>query len=433
MPALPRDSTDRVDPDGGPDDPDSVVGVPLAVAAVVLLALSLRLVFGSSSAVSSEIRQAYHLGPVGAALLTTGPVVCLGLFGPLAARALRRWSVPAVLAACLVVITVGTAARGVPSWAALLGGTLVAGVAIAVANVLGPVLVRQFFPYRIGVMTGLFTALVSASAGLASGATVPLDAHLLHSWRATLAAWAVPALVAVFVFLAIAVRQRRPGATQARVAAGRAARSTPVWRSPMAWAVTGFMGIQSLLAYSMIAWLPTIYLDRGFSAQAAGLLLTALSVASIGTALTVPVVAARMSDQRLLAVGVVALSVAGIAGVLLGSPQGALVWATLLGFGQGGQLSLALAMVNLRSKDVVAAGDLSTMVQSIGYLIAACGPLLTGAVHGMTGGWTTPLLILVALMIPLGVCGWIAGTAQPTMIVTSGAKASSVTDMHHSW
>lgn len=390
------------------------VGVPLAVAAVVLLAVNLRLVFGSSSAVAPDIRAAYHLGAASAALLTTGPVVCLGLFGSLAPRALRRWSAPFVLVACLVLITAGTAVRGVASWRALLVGTLVASVGIAVANVLGPVFVRLFFPYRVGVMTGLFTALVSASAGIASGATGPLTAGLLHSWRTTLFAWAGPSLVAVLVFVALALRHHRAAAAVPGQRTTRQVRMASVSRSPTAWAVTGFMGIQSLLAYSMIAWLPTIYHDRGLSTQTAALVLTALSAASILTALTVPIVAARIPDQRLLAVGVVALSVAGLVGVLASGSLAAVVWAVLLGLGQGGQLSLALAMINLRTPDVATAADLSTMAQSIGYLIAALGPIATGALHGATDGWTTPLLLLTALMVPLAACGWIAGVNRTT-------------------
>ncbi|MDF0528951.1 MFS transporter [Tsukamurella sp. 8F] len=376
----------------------------LATVAVVLLAINLRLIFGSSSAVISDIRSAYHLGPASVALLTTGPVVCLGLFGPLALRALRRASLSVVLTGCLVLIGVGTAVRGVASWPALLGGTLAAGAGIAVANVLGPVFVRMFFPHNIGPMTGLFTALVSASAGLASGATVPV-ATALHGWRFALLSWALPTALAVLVFAALVAQHRHTDVEPASSGAKR----PRVRRSTTAWAVTAFMGIQSLLAYSMIAWLPTIYRDRGVDAQSAGLVLTALSVASIATAVTVPIAAARMRDQRLLAVGVVVPSVAGLIGLLTSGSHAALLWAVLLGSGQGGQLSLALALINLRARDSTTVAGLSTMVQSIGYLIAASGPIVTGALHGATGSWTVPLLALIILMAPLALCAWRAG------------------------
>ncbi|WP_162248323.1 CynX/NimT family MFS transporter [Rhodococcus sp. Leaf278] len=388
----------------------SVVGTTAAVAAIVLLGLDLRLVFGSASAVLAEIRQSYALGSGSAALLTTGPVLCLGVFAVVATRAVRRWTVPVVLTGCLMLILVGTGLRGAPSWPALLIGTLLAGMGIAVANVLGPVLIRLLFPHRIGLMTGLFTALVSASAGIASGATVPLDSSVFHNWRTTLMAWAIPSALALVAMAFLALRFRhvecRPtSATRSSVPRGQ----TAVLRSSVSWAVTGFMGLQSLLAYSMIAWLPTIYRDRGLSAENAGLLLTALSVSSVATALTVPVLAARIRRQSVLATAVVALSVAGLIGVLTGSVELAPVWAILLGLGQGGQLSLALTLINLRAPNTATATSLSSMAQSIGYLVAAAGPVATGAIHSSTGSWTAPLLALLAVMIPLTVCGWRAG------------------------
>ncbi|MDG3009787.1 MFS transporter [Rhodococcus sp. D2-41] len=182
-----------------------------------------------------------------------------------------------------------------------------------------------------------------------------------------------------------------------------------VLRSPTAWAVTGFMGIQSLLAYSLIAWLPSIYRERGVTAERSGLLLTVLSISSILTALTVPVVATRLRRQRLLAVAVVGLSMAGLLGVLAGGVGGAVVWAVLLGLGQGGQLSLTLTLVNLRAATAAMTTSLSTMAQSIGYLVAAVGPVATGAIRGATGSWTPALLALLLLLLPLGICGWIGG------------------------
>lgn len=389
--------------------PLRAVGRFAAVAAIVLLALNMRLVFGSASSLLAEIRHGYHLGSGSAGLLTTGPVICLGVFGTLASRAARRWTVPVVLTGCLVLVTVGTALRGVPFWTALLLGTLLAGIGIAVANVLGPVLVRLLFPHRIGLMTGLLTALVSAGAGIASGVTVPIDEGVFHGWRQTLAAWAVPAAFAVAALAVVAVRHHR--FRQASGGTGQASRGggPAVLRSPLGWAITGFMGIQSLLAYAMIAWLPTIYREQGLGAEHAGLLLTTLSVTSIITALFVPVLAARLRGQRMLAVAVVSLSVLGLCGMLFGGLGAAPCWAVLLGLGQGGELSLALTLVNLRAPSATIATSLSTMAQSLGYLIAAIGPIVTGALRGASGSWTVALLVLLVLMVPLAACGLIAG------------------------
>ena len=399
----------------------SAVGPGIAVVAIVLLAFDLRLVFGSASAVLTEIRQAYDLGSGSAALLTTGPVLCLGVFAVAATRAVQRLSVPAVLVGCLLLVVVGTVLRGAPWWWVLVFGTLLAGMGIAVANVLGPVLIRLLFPHRIGLMTGLFTALVSASAGIASGATVPLDAAVFHSWHTTLAAWAIPSALAVVAMAVLAHRYRRVDRTTTMPAPSAPQWQATVLRSPVAWAVTGFMGLQSLLAYSMIAWLPTMYRDRGLAPESAGLLLTALSVSSIATALTVPILAARLRRQSVLAMAVVALSVAGLIGVLGGNVEWAIVWAILLGFGQGGQLSLALTVMNLRAPDTSTATSLSAMAQSIGYVVAAAGPVAAGAIHSSTGSWTAPVLALLAVTIALALCGWVAGRDAPVRTVDNGS------------
>lgn len=411
--------------DGNLLAPLRAVGVGLAVFAVLLLGLNLRLVFGSASPLLAEIRQDYSLGSGSGALLTTGPVVCLGLFGPLAASTVRRWTVPVVLTGCLILVTAGTALRGIPLWSALLLGTLLAGIGIAIANVLGPVLVRLLFPHRIGIMTGLLTALVSTSAGIASGASIPLETNLLHSWRITLLVWAAPAAVAVAVLGIVALRYHRFH-WQSSTSASRTPRWRPeVLRSPIAWAITGFMGIQSLLAYSMIAWLPTIYRDRHLTAEHAGLLLTTLSVASIFTALAGPMVATRLKNQSVLACAVVAPSVVGLIGMLSDSGEPVL-WAILLGLGQGGQLSLALTLVNLRATSASITTSLSTMAQSVGYLIAAIGPIMTGVLHRAAGSWTTPLAALLVLMVPLVVCGWIAGRDKATTDNRSAAALPAV-------
>ncbi|WP_139286320.1 MFS transporter [Tsukamurella tyrosinosolvens] len=240
--------------------PLRAVGVLTCAAALVTMGICLRLIFGSSSAVLDEIRDAYGLSGAEVALLTTGPVICLGLFSAAAPRLARRYTAVVVATAAVAMIAVGSALRIAPSWAVLLGGTMLAGAGIALGNVLGPVLVRIFFPHRIGLMTGLFTSMVCLSTGFASALTVPGATALGGSWRASLALWAIPSLVAAALLATVTVRylRFRRDVPEADGAADRGAART-VLRSPVAWAVTGFMGLQSLQAYALIGWIPTIY------------------------------------------------------------------------------------------------------------------------------------------------------------------------------
>ncbi|MBE7160965.1 MAG: MFS transporter [Williamsia herbipolensis] len=385
----------------------------VAVAAVVVFGVSLRLMFGSASSLIEEIRDGYHLDPVEVALLTTGPVVCLGLGASVAPRLARRFSVLSVATVSMAVLTVGTALRVVPGWPVLLVGTLLGGLGIAVANVLGPVLIRLLFPHRIGAMTGLLTALICVSAGIASGATPPLVRAVGDSWRVGLGVWTIPALVAALAMAVLTVGRARGLRREARGTTGAGAvppmAPTVGVGARMRWAITGFMGIQSLLAYATVAWLPTIYRDRGVSADRAGLIFAVLSVSSIVTALGVPVLATRMRSQRLLAVSVVVLAAAGILGVLTTGTSGAWPCAVLIGLGQGGALSLALVLMNLRTASAAEATALSASAQTVGYLLAATGPIAMGALHSVTDGWSVPLIALAATMVPLAVCGVVAG------------------------
>ncbi|MGU3293971.1 MFS transporter [Williamsia sp. M5A3_1d] len=384
-----------------------------AVAAIVTFGVSLRLMFGSASSLIDEIRDGYHLDSVEVALLTTGPVVCLGLGASVAPRLARRFSVLSVATVAMAVLAVGTALRAIPGWPILLIGTLLGGLGIAVANVLGPVLIRLLFPHRIGAMTGLLTSLICVSAGIASGITPPLTRAVGDSWRIGLGVWTIPAMVAAAAMAVLTVGRARGLRRDALAASGGPAVPPPARTvalgARMRWAITGFMGIQSLLAYATVAWLPTIYRDRGVSADKAGLIFAVLSVSSIVTALGVPVLATRMRSQRVLAVAVVVLATAGILGVLSTGTWGAWPCAVLIGLGQGGALSLALVLMNLRTASAAEATGMSAFAQTVGYLLAATGPIAMGVLHSLTDGWSVPLIALAATMVPLAACGVIAG------------------------
>jgi CP family cyanate transporter-like MFS transporter len=266
-------------------------------------------------------------------------------------------------------------------------------------------------------MTGLYTALVSAGAGIASGLTVPVR-DALGGLHPALALWAVPPVIGVLLLLLPAVATGRPGPSGER----RPPVPLTAFRGDRrVLALTVFMGLQSLVAYSMIGWLPSVFRQRGMDATRAGVVLTVLSLVSIVTALIVPVLAARMHDQRAVAVGLSALTTVGLLGVALGGTRGAMVWAVLLGLGQGGELSLVMALVNIRTRTVADAAALSTVTQSVGYLIAACGPLTVGLVHSLTGGWTVPVLVLVVLSVLMGGAGLVAG--RPGVISGDPAPA----------
>ena len=362
---------------------------PSVVAAIVLLALNLRTVLASLPPLVANVRTDLGLSAAAACLLTTLPVLCLGAFAPLAPRLAARIPIERLLVGLALGTAAGAALRGAGTTAGLVAGGFVAGTAIALAQAIVPVLVRTRFPGQAGMLTGAFSMALTLGATLAAAAAVPLERALGGEWSASLAAWAAPALLAALVWLPQALR---PGTTIGR-GGGAALR-----RAPLAWSVSVFFGVQSMAFYAGLSWLPSILVDAGRSPEAAGGLLALSAVTQLGPAFLVPLLAARMADQLPLLAATVAAAAAGLAG-LLAAPALAPLWVVLIVLGQGGSLGLALILPLLRGGDARTVAALTAMALTVGYLVAAAGPWLLGAVHDAAGNWTLPLIVLIAITL----------------------------------
>jgi CP family cyanate transporter-like MFS transporter len=373
-----------------PARPPRAVVAPLsalAVASVVVLAFNMRTAIGEIPPVLPDL----GLSSAGQSILATVPVICFGL-AALAAPALRtRLGEERGLLVVLVALLAGVLVRAAWPSGGLFPGTVLVGCAIAVMNVLTPSLVRRRFPGHVGLMTGVYTTALVAGGSLAAATTVPLRDAADGSLHVALGIWAIPIAVALLVWLP----QRRHRALPA-VGGGREA-IRALGHSRVAWFVTLFMGMQSLLYYAPLSWLPAIHRDQGIDPTTAGFLLSTLNLISIPTTFLAPVLAHRMADQRKAVAGCVVLTAIGLLGILLAPSSTALVWVVILGLGQGAALSLALLMIVLRAGDDHTAARLSSMAQGFGYLLAAAGPLVMGLLHAATGSWDVALAWLVAL------------------------------------
>jgi MFS transporter, CP family, cyanate transporter len=282
---------------------------------------------------------------------------------------------------------------------------------IAVASVppvivVVPSIVKGRFARRAGRLTGLYVAALGAGAALAAGLTVPIERALGAGWEAGLAVWALPAAAAA-ALLGVAV-SRDEGRVTARDGPGDA---RALLGDALAWHVTLYFGLQSIVFYIALTWLPSILRDSGFGAGAAGALLALFALGGNPASLVVPIVAVRMRDQRALAAGIAVLEAVAVAG-LLAAPGAALLWVTLFALGQGGAFSLALTLIVLRAPDSSRAAELSGMAQAIGYSLAAFGPLAAGALHDWSGDWDAPLVALLLTTVPLLAAGVAAGRAR---------------------
>ncbi|WP_147263071.1 MFS transporter [Geodermatophilus sp. TF02-6] len=382
----------------------------LFVVAVVGVALNQRPAVIAVAPVLRELRAETGLSSALAGLLTTLPVLCFGAFAPLAPGLARRVGLELAVAASLLLLATGIALRLLPPVALLYAGSLLAGAAIAVANVLMPAYVKREAT-RPGVVMGLYSASLNLGAGIGAAVTVPLAVAFGWGWRAALASWLVLALAALALWLAVAGTGRRQRAARSPVPGGS---SWGLLRQPLARRVTAYIGLQSVQFYSLSAWLPTLLADAGVPVSEGGLLLGLSNIVGAAGALLAPAQAGRMRSQRPLVLAVLGAYLVGLAGLLLSPGDGTLAWVAAFGLAQGSGFALALTLIVLRSPTPSVAARMGGVAQCLGYLLAAVGPLVLGWLHDRTGAWGWPVGLLLGVLVPMTWAGW--GAARPAVL-----------------
>lgn len=376
----------------------------LLLLGLVLVALNLRPALSSMAPVLGDVSRSLGLSGSQAGLLTTLPVLCLGLFAPLAPLLARRFGSERVILGVLLCLAGGIALRSNFGSFGIFAGSLIAGASIGVIGVLLPGIVKRDFPNHAGSLMGVYTMALCLGAALAAGATVPLGHHFGDDWRLGLGVWLVPALLAALIWL--------PQARQGHGAHHAAFQVRGLWRDRLAWQVTLYMGLQSSLAYIVFGWLPSILIGRGLSPVEAGLVLSGSVIVQLLSALTAPMLATRGKDQRLAIVIVMLLTLVGLFGCLYAPLGGLWGWAVVLGIGQGGTFALALTLIVLRSRDAHVAAHLSSMAQGVGYTLASAGPFAVGLVHDLSGGWNAVGWIFAVIGTGAIGFGLLAGRAR---------------------
>jgi len=363
---------------------------------LVLVALNLRPAIASVPPVLPDIQRDLGLSGTAAGALTALPVVCLGLFAPLAARLAGRFGVDRVVAWALVVLGAGTLARAVGGAAGLFAATFVAGIGLAVGGALLPGIVKaNFAADRAATVTGMYTTGLAGGALLAAALTVPLRNLLGGSWAPALAVWALPAVAALAVWRQVAAPAGPGGPGPAE--ASPPARGGLPWRSGLAWRVTLYTGLQSLLFYASLTWLSPLFQARGWSAERAGALLAVFSLTQLVATLGLPVLADRTGDRRPWIALSVSACTAGLLALAVAPLAAPWLVAAVIGFGTGGQFAMALTLLVDAAADPAAARRLSGMAFLVGYLLAAAGPAAVGGLYDATGGFTAAFLALTAV------------------------------------
>ncbi|NDZ79383.1 MFS transporter [Streptomyces sp. SID10853] len=385
--------------------------VKLVMAGIVLAAVNLRPAITSLGALLEEVRDGLGMSGSIAGVLTSVPPICFAVFGVMSPRLARRFGPGAVVCAGMVAITAGLVIRPFAGGTAgFLAASALALMGIAVSNVLMPVIVKRYFPDRVGTMTGLYSMALALGTALAAAVTVPLTDGLGGSWRLGLGVWAVLAAVAVLPWIAL-IKDRSTTAANAPATTGAAGTPAPARRitsSPTAWALACFFGLQATAAYITMGWMPQIFRDAGVSAGTAGLLLAVTMVMGVPLAFVIPRLASRMKNQGPIVVALGACGLIGYAGLYLAPSGGAWAWALLLGISNC-SFPLALTMIGMRSRSGAGVVRLSAFAQSTGYLISIPGPLLVGVLYQHSGGWGLPIALMAGLMVPQIAVGILAG------------------------
>ncbi|MEU6450872.1 CynX/NimT family MFS transporter [Streptomyces sp. NPDC046979] len=387
----------------------------LLILGIVLAALNLRPAITSLGALLEEVRDGLGMSGSVAGLLTSVPPLCFAVFGVMAPRLARRFGPGAVVCAGMAAITAGLLIRPYAGGTAgFLAATALALMGIAVSNVLMPVIVKRYFPDRVGSMTGLYSMALAFGTSVAAAATVPVTNALGGHWQPGLAVWAAVGAAAVLPWIPFVRHREAPSAAPPAPSAERpaepAAGQAPIriTRSRTAWALAVFFGLQATAAYITMGWMAQVFRDAGVSAGTAGLLLAVIMVMGVPLAFVIPRVATRLPHQGPIVLVLGLCGLAGYAGLYFAPVGGAWAWALLLGVSNCA-FPLALTMVGMRARTGAGVAQLSAFAQSTGYLISIPGPLLVGVLYQHSGGWGLPIALMSALMVPQIVVGVLAG------------------------
>jgi len=381
---------------------------------LILVALNLRPALSSLAPLLDRITQDLGLSTLAAGLLTTLPVVCLGLFAPLAPRLARRLGVERTLSLALVTLGIALWLRASDMALLLYLGTLLCGGSIGVAGTLLPAIVKREHPERADLFTGVYTMALCLGAALAAGLSVPL-ANLLDSWQASLACWALLVVIALPAWRLSMHHPWPEKMTSHQQATPR------LWHLPLARQVTFFMGCQSSLAYIVFGWLPFLLQQRGLSDIESGWLMAASVMAQVLTALLAPVIGRMGRDQRPAILLLLSCTAIGLLGLMIGPLSLRWLFAVLLGFGQGGSFSMALTLLVLRTSDARLAGALSGMAQGTGYMLAALGPLAVGILLEITADLRVIASLFALILLSAAMLGFQVGRRRRICLREDGS------------
>ncbi len=387
----------------------------LLIAGILLIAANMRPALTSVGPLLDTVCQSLGLTATAAGTLNTLPLLACALVGFFAHYA-NKIGMEKSLFAALAALAAGALIRSAGPVSTFFLGTALLGAGIGVCNVLLPSLIKRDFPRHVNLMVPAIVIVMGAVASTASAIAAPLSKALGGNWQIPLGIWGIWALLAIALWIpqmraaACSAGRFEPDAPAEPVCELPSHESGAVWRSPLAWEVTAFMGMQLMNFYVSVAWFPLVLQSRGMSAGSSGVMITVFQLVAMGIGFLMPLLVGRGKDQRLISLLSSLALVVGVGGLAL-VPGAALLWLVLAGLGSGASVVLAFSFISLRTDNHLQATVLSGMSQSIGYLIGAVGPILFGVLFDITGGWNVSLFALAGASVIQAWFGLRAGRA----------------------
>lgn len=381
----------------------------LLVIGVIFVAFNLRPAITSVGPLIGTIRDDIGFANWSVALLTSLPLIAFAIMSPIAPKLANKFSNEMTLVIGLFVLIIGISLRSMSVVFLIFFGTLCIGLGIAICNVLLPGVIKEKFPAKVAIMTSVYTTSMSIFATSASGLSIPLAEELNLGWQLALLVWAIPAVIGLIIWLII-YKNNRKNTSDKQLKFFESKKGSGIWKSNLAWKVALFMGLQSLIFYVTISWLPELLMDEGMRKATAGYMLSYFQLLGIPISFIIPMIAVKMKSQRALVLAINLLYIIGISTLLLKPTFAFIIFAiTLIGIASSANFALSLSFLAIRAKGAKDAAELSGMAQSIGYLLAAIGPIFIGYVYDITQTWTISLIILIGITFVIIYVGMGAG------------------------
>lgn len=375
----------------------------LFVLAIFLFATILRTPLTVVGPIISFIRDGLGISNVLAGFLTTIPLLAFAIISPFTPRVARKFGMERTLFYSIILLAIGVLLRSAGITSLLVLGTMLIGIAIAFGNVLIPSYFKLKFPLHIGLLTAIYTVSMNISGGLGAGISYSIATST--GWQIALGFSVLLAAITLIAWLPILRTQKVE-----TMVASKDAQKKQLWRSPLAWAIALSMGLQSLIFYCSSAWLPEILISQGLNAASAGWMVSIMQLSQIPMTFLIPIIAGKLQSQRPIVVFFSLCYFSGFMGILFEWTHLTLLWMVFLGFAGGASFGLVLMFFTLRTKTAYEAADLSGFAQSIGYLLAAVGPVLFGYLHDATNSWLIPILLFISCCAILAIAAFQSAT-----------------------